>query len=417
MVRLIVEGFVKPGFEGVRKAFQKNLDSGLDKGGSFASYYCGELVVNLWGGYADEEVKRWWDGQTLSALFSLTKGVVAMVIAHMVDRDLLKYEDKVCQYWPEFAQNGKADITLAQFMSHQAGVPALDEEFTISMLRDNPAKLGRLLAAQPPMWPPGKSHGYHPITFGLYLDQLVRRCDPKLRSLSQYFQEEIAQPFGVEIYIGLPKPLQYRATRVCFMKKYNDYYSPADFKGDVTILKKTIKNPRDFSDARKINHPDNRELPSGSTHGHGTAASLAKLYGILANGGNYEGKQLLPEHIIQRFSVPLVRGVGRTWGFDSMLSLGFHNMGVVEGNEPPRFLFGHGGFGGQYSGADPKHKLSFVYTTNYCNPQSGVDKIPPRFSVLFHALYGCVREKEGLAQPWELHFTNSSLSQTGKSKL
>ncbi|XP_060567845.1 beta-lactamase domain-containing protein 2-like isoform X2 [Ruditapes philippinarum] len=395
---LTVNGFTAPGFEKVAETFRANLKSGLDKGSSFAVYYRGVPVVNLWGGYSDISCRRLWKEDTLSTFFSSTKAVAALVIAHLVDRGLLDYKKPVCTYWPDFAQNGKKDVTLEQLISNQAGLITLEEPFWLADI-NNPVKLGKKLAAQKPFWTPGEKHGYHPLTFGLYLDQIVRHADPKQRSLSDYFKEEIAQPFDIELYIGLPKHLYHRATRVNMARPPDQAEMLKKFKGDISLLMQTANNPQDFKTTLKINDPDNRELPIPSTHGHATAANMAKLFGIVGNGGVHNGRSLLSQAAINRFTNPLVAGIDVSFGIDAAWSVGTHLITMVTGNQSPNHIFGHGGYGGQYAAADIKHKIGFAYTTPFLDPFSSYsDNGDERMYSLIHALYDCVFQIENIKE-------------------
>lgn len=394
-----VNGFTESGFEKVADTFRANLESGLEKGASFAVYYQGRPVVNLWGGYSDIDCRRLWKEDTLSTFFSSTKAVAAIVIAHLVDRGFLDYKSPVCKYWPQFAQNGKASVTLEQLISNQAGLITLDEPYWLAELKHNPVKLGQKLAAQKPFWTPGEKHGYHPLTFGLYLDQIVRHADPKRRSLSDYFREEIAQPFDIELYIGLPKPLYHRATRVIMSRPPDQSELLQKFKGDLNLLMQTANNPQDFKTTLKINDPDNRELPIPSTHGHATALSMAKLFGIVGNGGTHNGKLLLSKEAIDRFIQPLVAGIDASFGIDAAWSVGTHLITMVTGDQQPNYIFGHGGYGGQYAAADVKHKIGFAYTTPFLDPfTSYSDNGDERMYSLVHAMYDCVFKIENITE-------------------
>ncbi|KAL4239759.1 hypothetical protein ACF0H5_000562 [Mactra antiquata] len=399
---LQANGFTAPGFEKVAETFSTNLKSGSDKGSSFAVYYQGRLVVNVWGGYSDYDCRRLWKEDTLSTFFSSTKAVAAIVIAHMVDRGLLDYKKPVCKYWPDFAQNGKESVTLEQLISNQAGLITVEEPFWLAELKSDPVKLGKKLAAQKPFWTPGEKHGYHPLTFGLYLDQIVRHADRKQRSLADYFADEIAKPFDIEMFIGLPRYLYHRATRVKLTQMYDRAQYNVDrekhFQGDPKLQQITDKNTAlDFKTTLKVNDPDNRELPVPSTHGHATAANMAKLFGIVGNGGMHDGKRLLSEEAINRFTQPLVGGIDASFGMDAAWSIGTHLITMVTGNSEPNHIFGHGGYGGQYAASDIRHKLGFAYTTSFLDPfASYSDNGDERMYSLVNSMYDCVFKLENI---------------------
>ncbi|XP_060084460.1 beta-lactamase domain-containing protein 2-like [Ylistrum balloti] len=212
-----VDGFVKDGFEKVRDVFRANLENGSDEGSSVAVYYEGELVVNLWGGWVEKEAGMKWREDTMPCFYSSTKSPSALVIAHLVDRGLLDYNEKIAKYWPEFAQNGKENITLETYISNKAGLSGNEEPLPLRLMLDDPKKFGDILAKQRPLWEPGTKHGYHPLTFALYLDQ-------------------IAKPFDIEFYIGLPKELYYRAPRTSMMAIFNVEEIMKQIQGEPEIM-------------------------------------------------------------------------------------------------------------------------------------------------------------------------------------
>ncbi|KAL5017870.1 hypothetical protein ScPMuIL_003592 [Solemya velum] len=406
-----VGGFVTPGFEKVRDAFRANFESGLEEGASFAAYYRGALVVNLWGGHSDKDAGRLWKKDDVSCIWSSTKGLSAIVIAHLVDRGLLDYKEKVSTYWPEFSQHGKGDLTLEQYLSHRAGLPVYDQEKAIELLMEAPRLFGDYLASQKPLWEPGSGFGYHAVSFGLYLDQIVRRVDLKWRSLAEYFREEIAEPFGIDINIGLPKHLQYRAARTT-----NDAEAGMQLlqsmggEEGADLLAKIF----DFRLVQRINDPEFKEMANGSVSGFGTAEALAKIYGILANGGTHEGQQLLSTDTLAKIRVPL------SWGKDeifkdesSIFSTGFLLFGVTEDGKKPTYSFGHPGYGGQLGLADPDYKVGLAYTTCLCRTMDGLAIHPPRIMPLYNALMQCVREQEGHTGERTLHYFYRNLKEAG----
>ncbi|PIK56468.1 putative beta-lactamase domain-containing protein 2 [Apostichopus japonicus] len=210
-----IYGVVSPGFEEVAEVFRKNFELGWDKsegGSAFAVYYKGEKVVDLWAGYADQEAKLLWKEDTLSLMFSTTKGLSALVIAMLADRGLIDFKKPVKEYWPEFGQKGKEKITVEMLMEHEAGLPVVYDGITFDLLRDTEA-LDRALALSEPLWEPGTAHGYHALSIGLFASALVRRVDPKNRTLGQFFAEEVADVFGIDAFIGTPSDQYHRLSR------------------------------------------------------------------------------------------------------------------------------------------------------------------------------------------------------------
>lgn len=199
----LLQGEVAPGFEEVASEFEKNFAQRGEVGAACAVYHEGNKVVDLWGGYRDREALAPWEEDTMVLVFSATKGISALTVALAQSRGMIDYDEKVATYWPEFAQNGKENITVRQLLGHQAGLCAIDEPLNARVLADLDA-LASILARQRPAWEPGTRHGYHHLSLGLYEGELIRRTDPHHRSLGRFFQEEVAAPLGLTFYIGLP---------------------------------------------------------------------------------------------------------------------------------------------------------------------------------------------------------------------
>lgn len=197
-----ISGTVADGFGAVADAFEQNFTAHGELGAAFSLYVDGEIKADLWGGVADQQTGRPWSENTLQLVFSTTKGAAAICIARLVQAGLISYDDAVATHWPEFAANGKGDITVAQMMSHQAGLPYPVGDLTFDDLMAV-APVVEALAAQAPVWEPGTQHGYHAVTYGWLAGELLRRADG--RTLGTYFAEEIAQPLGLEFWIGLPE--------------------------------------------------------------------------------------------------------------------------------------------------------------------------------------------------------------------
>lgn len=189
----MIHGSVSSGFEEVEIEFRRNFAERDELGAACTIYYKGKKVVDLWGGYRDEATLAPWEEDTLVLVFSTTKGFSALAVAVAHSQGLLDYDEKVATYWPEFAQNGKADITVRQLLEHQAGLCAIDEPLDLAMLA-NLDVMAAALAKQKPAWEPGTRSGYHAWSLGWYQNELIRRVDPQHRSIGQFFQDEIARP-------------------------------------------------------------------------------------------------------------------------------------------------------------------------------------------------------------------------------
>ncbi|KAK2190434.1 hypothetical protein NP493_80g04028 [Ridgeia piscesae] len=390
----ICNGFVAIGWNPVAQLFRDQIESGELKGGALSVYHKGELVVEMYGGLADPHSTLEWERHTLSQAYSTTKGIVAVVMAMLVDRGLISYLDPISKHWPEFAAQGKGSITVEQLLSHRAGLPVIDQDFSMFDILMEPVKLSKILATQKPIWEPGTQHGYHGVTFGLYVDQLVKRVDPYHRDLYKFFHEEIAVPFEIDFYIGLPKEENYRCAKAFEFSLFSSdmliasrYYRLLyTYLTDVdSLINKQLHNPPEMKMDLE-NSPLYREIPCGSTHGFGTATSIAKLYGILASGGIYKGKQLLSKNAISRLMEPL------SVGFDSVLRMDVtYGRGVtLREVQPSGYMFGAPGAGGQMGYSDPSHRLGIGFLTNYKSIFAIGDD--PRYLELEQAIYACAKE-------------------------
>ena len=191
--RFDIQGHVSRGFEAVRETFAENFGRRRELGGACCVFHRGEKVVDLWGGIRNKETGEPWEENTMVVVHSATKGLAAMTLAIAHSRGWLDYEERVCTYWPEFAQQGKERITVRQLLAHQAGLFAIDEPVDRSIVADLD-RLAVVLARQKPAWEPGTRQAYHALSLGFYEGELLRRVDPQHRSLGQFFQDEIASP-------------------------------------------------------------------------------------------------------------------------------------------------------------------------------------------------------------------------------
>ncbi|ELU10516.1 hypothetical protein CAPTEDRAFT_156512 [Capitella teleta] len=395
------EGFAAPGWRQVADIYREQLDNGEQRGGGISVFYEGKQVVAFTGGYAHYESEWKWEKDTLSCIYSSTKAVSAVAIALLVQRGFLDYKSPVKKYWPEFRLHNKGKTTVEELLSHQAGLPAIDEEFSAFDLLNQPEKIGRIIGAQKPIWKPGDGHGYHGFTLGLYEDQLVRRVDPLHRSLSQFFAEEIAQPFGLDVFIGLPKEENYRTAfaypheiSVIELMQAPNYWNAAValFTDPYSIISRAVSNPPEI-DKPLMNNPLYREIPSPSTHGFATVHGLGNFMGILANGGADQDVQLLEADTINLLNEPLVSGLDLV-----LLNNQSYGRGVsIKKNPEGGFLFGAPGHGGQVAYADPEFHLGWAHVTNHPSVFAMGDD--PKYLRLEKAIYECAmkirRQNEG----------------------
>jgi CubicO group peptidase (beta-lactamase class C family) len=387
-----IHGTVAPGFEAVEHEFRRNFSERGELGAACAVYFRGEPVVDLWGGSRDLAGKLPWEADTLVMVFSTTKGMSGLALALAHSRGLLDYDEKVAAYWPEFAQNGKADVTVRQLLAHQAGLPVIDARLDGRLLADVET-VSRALAAQKPAWQPGTRHGYHILSLGLYESELLRRVDPHGRRIGQFFHDEIATPLGLEFYIGLPDSVP--SARIAQIKEQqvwryllNLHKVPRAVVFEIvkpnSLLARGLFNPRL---SRAVNSRDVQRVELASGIGIGRVRDIARAYSEFVTGGQTLG--LRPE-TLAALSQPAQPPSGGTFDLvmqiDAVYSLGFlrPSHGLQFGSEQ---AFGHTGAGGSFAFADPKHQLAFAYAMNRMDYYLRDD---PREIALRSAVYRCI---------------------------
>lgn len=365
-----ISGSVKPGFEAVREAFVENFERRKELGAACCIYHRGEKVVDLWGGVRNKSTGEPWEEDTMVIVFSATKGMSGLAMAHAHSQRLLDYDERISKYWPEFAQEGKDKITVRQLLAHQAGLFAFDELGDKSIIADLD-RLAVVLARQKPAWEPGTRQAYHGLTLGYYESELLRRVDPKHRSIGQYFQEEIATPLGLDFYIRLPEEIP--NSRLATIKPVN--YAFAMFKVPV-VLVVTSMNPRSAIrralvgslfplDNERI-YARNFEVPSGG--GVGTARAIAHAYSIFATGGKELGLQEETLRQLMAPAVPPLHGFhDEALKVEVPYSLGFSkpHKGYPFGHPSS---FGAAGTGGSFGFADPEAEIGYGYVPNQMEP-------------------------------------------------
>lgn len=381
-----IHGFVNPGYEAVREAFAENFARRDEIGAACCVYHKGEKVVDLWGGVRNTATREPWERDTKALVYSATKGLAAMTLAVAHSRGWLSYDERVCKYWPEFAQNGKEKITVRQLLAHQAGLFALDVPLDKSLVADLD-RLAVVLARQKPAWEPGTRQAYHAVTLGFYEGELLRRVDPRHRSLGQFFQEEIATPLRLAFYIRLPESLPDSELAPLVDPSRSEMMLGFPFSMTLAIL-----NPRsnfrrallgsELAHDEKHIYSRNLEIPAGG--GVGTARAIARAYSVFANGGRELG---LCEETWQELQKPAVPS---THGFydecikgEVQFSLGFMkpNRGFPFGSPGS---FGMPGAGGSFGFADPDAQIGYGYIPNRKGVTMGGD---PRDVALRRALY------------------------------
>ncbi|HUO12802.1 MAG TPA: serine hydrolase domain-containing protein [Caulobacteraceae bacterium] len=354
MARDNAEGYVHDRFAAVREAFEANLKSGADLGASFCATKDGEVVVDLWGGWADEARTRRWEKDTIVNVYSTTKTMTFLCALLLADRGELDFDAPVARYWPEFAANGKAAIKVSHLMAHSAGLSGWREKITTADLYDWDKVVG-LLAAQAPLWEPGTKSGYHAITQGYLVGEVVRRISG--RSLGTFFREEIAGPLDADFWIGLPASEDHRVADLIPPP-------PGGAIGDMDldeIGKITFNNPGvDVSETRKRAWRG-AEIPAAG--GTGNARSIARIHAILANGGVADGKRFMSEAGCRKALEVQIEGDDLIFKAPAKFGLGFGLPGPMIPTPNPNTLF-WGGYGGSLIIIDMDARTTFGYAMN-----------------------------------------------------
>jgi CubicO group peptidase (beta-lactamase class C family) len=390
-----VQGHVDVGFGRVADQFRRNFDRRGDVGAAVSVFVDGRPVVDLWGGRRDSVRRLPWVRDTMVPFFSTSKGIAALVVASLRSKGLLDWDEPVATYWPEFAAAGKSAITVRQLMAHEAGLAVLDTRIRARDLGDLDA-VAEVLARQPPAWQPGTRIGYHAITLGLYQNEIVRRVDPRHRTIGAILAEEFAGPLGLSLYIGLPADVD--VDEIAVLGRLAPLAALTQLPGVPWALARQLLDrgsatsrslsnpamakPADFTQ-RRVLEP---EVPS--SNGVGTPRSIAALYGAAATGSS---KLPIDAVTLAELSAPLTGAVHT----DVLLrarrayALGFSRP-VPEwwfGSRAGR-AFGTPGLGGSFGFADPDRALGYAYAPNRLGIRLSND---PREVALRHAVYACVR--------------------------
>ena len=364
-----IQGEVAAGFEPVRDAFQANFDRNGDVGAAFSLYVRGEKVVDLWGGVADTTTGREWTADTLQLVFSTTKGATAICAHLLAQSGALDLEAPVAEYWPEFAAEGKGEIPVRWLLSHRSGLPTVDARLT-------PAELCawqpiiEALAAQRPYWEPGTAHGYHALTYGWLVGEVVKRVDG--RSIGRFFADEVAKPLGLDFFIGLPESEEARTSR---LETAQIGGIPAELDVEslpeqVRDLLKAAMDPEGLMQrALTVSRPEALDFNSREVHaaeipaanGITTARSLARMYA--ATVGEVDGVRILDEATVADATVEQSNGPDRVLMVPTRFGSGFFLPSMFSPLLGPS-SFGHSGAGGSLGMADRDRQIGFGYVMN-----------------------------------------------------
>jgi len=391
-----VEGSVSRPFAAVREAFVENFARRHELGGACCAYLQGAKVVDLWGGIRNKETGEPWERDTMVIVHSATKGLAAMTLAMAHSRGWLNYEERVATYWPEFAQQGKEQITVRQLLAHQAGLFAFDEPVDRHVIADLD-RLAVVLARQKPAWEPGTRQAYHALTLGFYEGELLRRIDPRRRSLGQFFEDEVAAALGLDLFIRLPETVPNSKLaqmapprRLDMLLKFPIRLTLDAMSHRSNIYRALIANPGTgiCLDEKRV-YARNFEVPAGGAVG--TARAIARAYSVFATGGRELGLRKETLDLLAAPAIPPTHGF-----FDECLkgevqfSLGFMKPCASWPFGSAR-SFGSPGAGGSLGFADPDAGVGYGYVTSQMGATLTGD---PRDIALRDALYAALPARQ-----------------------
>ncbi|MDG2304857.1 MAG: serine hydrolase [Candidatus Binatia bacterium] len=383
------QGICARRFARVREVFDEGFRERGELGAAVTVTVGGETVVDLWGGHADVGKTKPWERDTLVNVYSTTKGMTAICAHQLIDEGLLDLDAPVAEYWPEFAQGGKERMPVRMLFCHQGGLAAVEEVLPAEALYSWTAMCDAL-AAQTPWWTPGESHGYHAVTFGWLVGELV--CRLRGKSLGTVFRERIAEPLAADFWIGLPPSEHPRVTDI--------QAAPPGAVGDTIALAEAfLTNPTGLVAKAFLNPPSMalgannapwREAEIPGANGHATARGIARVYAALANGGEVDGVHVLSPEGVERCRTEQSHGQDLVLQRSTRFGLGF----MLPQDEPGARIggdgaFGHPGAGGSLGFADPEARVSFGYTMNQMGPHILLD---PRATALVDATYRCLEQ-------------------------
>jgi len=382
-----VHGRCDPRFAAVRGLFEQSFAQGEEIGAAVAFTLDGEPVVDLWGGHHDSERTRPWERDTIVNTYSTTKGMTALCAHQLVERGDLDLDAPVRDYWPEFAAEGKAEIPVRWLLSHQAGLPAVREPLPADAFCDWETMTGAL-ACQAPWWEPGTRHGYHALTFGFLVGEVVRRASGK--TVGAWLREHVTGPLDADFHIGLPEADEPRVSPLHGSMAPRRSEGTPEIPGPLGQFLRDMTDPTTMAGAAFNNPPRGAEAVNTrawraaeipAANGHGTARALARIYGALARGGELDGVALLrPESVArareeQAFGPDAVLG-----GLPMRFGLGFMLRHDLVPLSPSPDAFGHPGAGGSVGMADPSARVGFGYVMN--NMKLGLVGGPSAFAML-----------------------------------
>lgn len=351
-----VQGSCDPRFEALRDILAASLASGADVGACTSVMLDGEMVVDLWGGFADEARTTPWQADTITNVWSSTKTMTALSALMLHSRGQLDFDAPVAEYWPEFAANGKADVRVRHLMSHTSGVSAWAQPVEVSDIFDW-EKSTSMLAAQAPWWEPGTASGYHALNQGHLVGEVVRRITGT--KLGEFFRTQVAEPLGADFHIGLAPSEYGRVANVI---------PPPPLPIDLSTLDPDMVAVKTFTgpapDASVAWTDEWRQADIGAANGHGNARSMALVQSAISNGGVVNGVQLLDQGSIDQIFREQSNGVDLVLMMPMRFGIGFGLPGESFPLPPDRRICFWGGWGGSLVINDLDNRMTFTFAMN-----------------------------------------------------
>ena len=372
-----IGGFSEPCFAAVRNAFLENFTSRGEPGAAIALFIHGKPAVDLWGGWKNATKDQFWQRDTIVNFFSVSKALCTICVLRLVEQKKVALDAPVANVWPEFAQSKKEKITLRHILSHQSGLPSLHEPLPAGAMLDWTTMIDALARAAP-WWEPGTAHGYHVNTFGFLVGEIVRRVSG--RTIGTMLREDIADPLGADVYVGLPSSQHLRVAEYLWPTATSQQMMPS---ADELMRFNAYWNPPGVSGGGYVNTPEWRSAEIPSTNGHGNARGVARFYAALAEGGEIDGVRIVSKAMLAEATKE------QSYGFDlinqrpSRFGLGFQLTQPERPLGPNPRAFGHFGAGGSLGFCDPDTGVAFGYVTNDMGPRWQ----NPRNKALLDAIY------------------------------
>jgi CubicO group peptidase (beta-lactamase class C family) len=378
----MIDGECDSRFAAVRDTFAASFDAGHEVGASFAATIGGRLVVDLWGGHADAARTRPWQRDTIVNVFSTTKAMTALCAHVLVDRGVLDLDAPAARYWPEFAAAGKEALPVRMLLSHTAGLAAVRPRISLDTVYDWD-RYAAVIAAEAPWWVPGTANGYHALTFGHLVGELIRRISGK--RMGQFLRDEVTGPLGADFHVGLRASEESRCAEMIAPTAEEEAAAAGPNPAPGSLRAKVFGNPPLHPAKANTSAWRRAEIPAAN--GHGNARSVARVLAALACGGSLDGVRLLGAGSVARAIEPQAYDRDLVLGFKIKWGLGFMLTSAELPLSPNPRAFGHGGWGGSLGFADLDAELSWAYVMNKMTPGTAGDT---RGGALMAALYGAL---------------------------